>query len=159
MNLQHQATQLFIDKLGAFEGRLKQTSNLLLNQHFKSLFWHEQARTHRWGVLDSSLDVLFSQVFEWVDFSNDVSENLVEDKVDARATLALCRDIFDKITLQLVAVHLNILADQIKDEWTLVLFVCNNVFLVISQQFPFFLLDSLRYLFWESRNAVLNVGN
>ena len=56
----------------------------------------------------------------------------MEDEVNAGAALTLSRDVFDEISMQLVAVHLNVLGNQIKDQRSLVLFVCNYVFLVIS---------------------------
>jgi hypothetical protein len=79
---------------------------LLSYEKLESSFWNKE----RWGqsarVLDSSLDIFFAEVLEWVNVIDDLIKHIVEDVVDSGTSSALNRDIFDKSSVDNITISI-----------------------------------------------------
>ena len=89
---------------------------------------------------------MLCQVLERVNLRDHVLENLVEDVVDARTSLALSRNVLHEAPLELLGVLLQELADEVKNDGPHAVLVDGEVLRVVSEQLALFLLDGQRDL-------------
>ena len=95
--------ELVIDHINAFERRVFEPLDLLLNERLKrarpdkqrrsgSLVWQDQEMAGVYGrVVEESANVDLLDVVKRVHGDNGVKEELVEDEADASTAIQLCR--------------------------------------------------------------------
>ncbi len=86
---------------------------------------------------------MIGKVLEWVYLGDNVSEHFVENVVDTGAAMALCSDVLNKISVQLVTVSFDVLTDKVENKGSLIFLVCDYIFRVEGEQFSLLLLDCL----------------
>jgi len=112
--------KLFVDLIGAIERWLQESSNLLSNQNFECSFRHKQTWAERRSILNSRLNILFTEILKWIYAIDYFVEDLMENIIDSGTTLALNRNFLDELTLNLITIRVQERVDQIQNHRSLV---------------------------------------